>query len=191
MAENKIVASSEIAASLIVAAKSGSDYAFGRIVRLYQSPVRAFLRRMCGGDAARADDLAQLAFLRAYQKINSFNDDGKFLSWLYRIAYRIFLDEERKLARRQTIDDKIGEDDRTNDRALEIDLRLDLEAAMAVLKPAERAVITLCLSEGLSHEEASAVLEMPLGTVKSHIARGREKLKKRLEIWQEKRSVTC
>ena len=182
------VAHAELAASLIAAAKSGSDYAFARLVRLYQSRLRAFLRRLTGADHARADDLAQQTFLKAHQTINSYAATGSFAGWLFQIAYREFLDEERKKTRRQRIDE-------AQSLALHeavvptADLRLDMATALARLKPEERAAITLCLSEGMSHPEAAHVLDMPIGTVKSHIARGREKLKASLQIWRAERSI--
>ena len=63
-------------------------------------------------------------------------------------------------------------------------LRLDLESAMARLAPPERAALTLCFALGLTNEEAAMRLGLPLGTLKSHVARGREKLKTLLQAWQ-------
>ena len=62
--------------------------------------------------------------------------------------------------------------------------RLDVEAAMTGLKEAERACITLCYTYGMSHREASETLDLPIGTVKSHISRGKEQLKEILSSWQ-------
>lgn len=180
----------DLAAALIVAAQNGSDYAFTRLVCLYQSPVRALLRRLCGGDHAAADDLAQQVFLRAHQKIASYSATGSFVGWLYKIGYRAFLDHERKLKRRRIMAARLAPEDSTTAEAHPMELKLDLNAALAGLRPEERAAITLCLSEGLSHEEAAHVMDMPLGTVKSHVTRGRKKLKKTLDIWRPKRRVT-
>lgn len=74
------------------------------------------------------------------------------------------------------------------DTELVLDLKHDLETAMQFLKYNERVAITLCFSEGLTHQEASEIMSIPVGTVKSHISRGREKLKKHLSIWNEKRA---
>lgn len=178
----------ELADALIAAAQGGSDYAFTRLVRLYQSPVRAFLRRLCGGDHARADDLAQNTFMKAHRKIASYTGSGSFAAWLYQMAYRLFLDEQRKLKRRKALQG-VQALPETEAPSVSMDLKLDIDAALARLRPEECAAITLCLSEGLSHEEAAAVLDMPVGTVKSHIARGREKLKSSLRVWREERSV--
>lgn len=178
----------ELAEALIAAAQGGSDYAFTRLVRLYQSPVRAFLRRLCSGDHARADDLAQNAFMKAHHKIGSYKGPGSFAAWLYQIAYRLFLDEQRKLKRRQALHG-VQELPEAEAPSVALDLKLDIDAALARLRPEECVAITLCLSEGLSHEEAAVVLGMPVGTVKSHIARGRKKLKAGLRVWRQERSV--
>lgn len=182
------MAHAELAASLIVAARRGSDYAFARLVRLYQSPVRAFLRRLAGGDHARADDLAQQVFMKAHRTIAGYAGTGSFAGWLYRIAYREFLNDERKRVRRRDLDEANAA---APDPAPTMgpDLRLDVAAALMRLKPEERAAITLCLSEGMSHPEAAKILDMPVGTVKSHIARGREKLKASLHVWRAERSM--
>lgn len=183
---NKVsnIVQSELTASLIAAAKGGSNYAFTRLVRLHQSSVRAFLRRLAGGDAALADDMAQEVFMKAYLKIRSFSGEGTFGGWLYRIAYRYFLDDYRKKKRRQNLSDIGGTTANIIQISPVFDLKLDLERALAGLKLEERTAITLCLSEGLSHTEAADIMDMPLGSVKSHIVRGREKLKITLKIWQ-------
>lgn len=188
MAAESNVIRPELAKALIAAAQGGSDYAFTRLVRLYQSPVRAFLKRLCGGDHARADDLAQNTFMKAHQKISAYTGPGSFAGWLYQIAYRLFLDEQRKLKRRKALNG-MQELPETDVPSVAIELKLDMEAALAQLRPEECAAITLCLSEGLNHEEAAIVLGMPVGTVKSHIARGRKKLKAGLRVWRQERSV--
>ncbi len=178
----------ELAETLIAASQGGSDMAFGRLVRLYQSPVRAFLRRLCCGDHARADNLAQNTFIKAHRKIDTYQGPGSFAGWLYRVAYHLFLDEQRKIKRRSALQGA-QEVVETELPCVSIDLKLDMEAALARLRPEECAAITLCLSEGLSYDEAAIVLGMPIGTVKSHIARGRKKLKAGLRVWRQERSV--
>ncbi|UTW55835.1 RNA polymerase sigma factor [Kordiimonas sp. SCSIO 12610] len=177
-----------ITASLIAASKSGNEYAFERLVRLYQSPVRAFARRLSAGDSMFADDLAQETFIQAHRKLEGFDGSGKFVSWLYRIAYRLFLDHVRKVSRRDAIMD--GHETHTECEAnteVMLEMRYDIETAFSYLKYEERTAITLCLSEGMSHSEASEIMDMPIGTVKSHIMRGRDKLKTHLRVWQQER----
>jgi RNA polymerase sigma-70 factor (ECF subfamily) len=163
-------------AALLALAAAGDSAAFGALVRLHQSPLRGFLRRLARGDHALADDLAQEAFLEAWRKIGQFRAEGTFAGWLARIAYRRYLmwARQRKL---EPLDD-----DAALPGALPAaDLRLDLEKAMTRLLLPERAALTLCYALEYTQEEAAEILELPLGTLKSHVARGREKLRKLLE----------
>jgi RNA polymerase sigma factor (sigma-70 family) len=159
-------------------AAAGDDVAFGRLVREFQGKVRAFLLRMTKGNHALADDLAQETFLEAYRKIRQHRGDGSFQGWLTRIAWSRFLMEVRK-TKAETSD--LDLDLPAPDARGASDARLDLERAMQHLSPAERASLTLCYAMEFSHSEASDVLNLPVGTVKSHVARGREKLKALLQ----------
>jgi len=156
----------------------GSSRGFGRLVREHQSKLRAFLRRLTRGDAALADDLAQETFFEAHQKLAQFRGEGSFASWLFGIAWSRFLMERRKRKEEPLgeILDIVSVDPRPSTQA-----KLDLERAMARLSAEERAALTLCYALGHSHGEAAEILDMPLGTVKSHVSRGREKLKAMLE----------
>jgi RNA polymerase sigma-70 factor (ECF subfamily) len=164
------------AASAERRAASGDAAAFGALVRQHQSSVRGFLRRLTKGNHALADDLAQETFLEAYRKIAQFQGQGSFTGWLYAIAWSRFLMENRK-RKLEPLDDM---DERV---APSIDpaIKLDLEKAMALLRAPERAALTLCFALGMPHEEAAAAMGVPLGTLKSHVARGREKLKNLLK----------
>src|SRR5512140_3142808 len=72
-------------------------HAFSELVRRHQSLVRAMLRRLTAGNHALADDLAQETFLLAYRNLRSFRQEAKFSTWLYRIAYNVFLGDTRKM----------------------------------------------------------------------------------------------
>jgi RNA polymerase sigma-70 factor (ECF subfamily) len=150
---------------------------FGALVRAHQSALRGFLRRLTRGDHALADDLAQETFLEAHRKLAQFRGDSSFASWLYAIAWSRFLMTARR-RKLEPLDDDDGEPAMPEEDSI---VRLDLEKALATLRAPERAALTLCFAMGLNHEEAAAALGMPLGTVKSHIARGREKLKTLLQ----------
>jgi RNA polymerase sigma-70 factor (ECF subfamily) len=159
-------------------AAAGDDVAFARLVRTHQGKVRAFLLRMTKGNHALADDLAQDAFLEAYRKIGQFRDEGSFQGWLTRIAWSRFLMEVRK-SKAET--NEIDADLPAPDTRGATEARLDIERAMQHLAPGERASLTLCYAMEFSHSEAAEVLNLPVGTVKSHVARGREKLKALLQ----------
>ncbi|HEX4639023.1 MAG TPA: sigma-70 family RNA polymerase sigma factor [Chthoniobacterales bacterium] len=160
------------------------QHAYGELVRRHQSSVRGLLRQLTRGDAALADDLAQEAFIRAYKNIRSFRGDAKFSTWLYRIAYNCFREDARKRKELVGINEEqwqAEQDPHTVDPAL----RQDLMHALNLLPIHERSAVLLCCQQGLSHDEASRVLDIPLGTVKTNVLRGREKLKKTLVAWAE------
>jgi len=169
-------------------------HAFSELVRRYQSAVRTTLRRLTSGNIALADDLAQETFMLAYRNLASFRQEAKFSTWLYRIATNAFLADARKRKeellgdRDDELPDDEGaerEDDALGDSELErsASLSMDMARAMAVLSDAERAAIVQCYHNDLSHEEAAQVLNCPVGTVKTHILRAKQKLKSRLAAW--------
>ena len=163
-------------------------HAFGELVRRHQSTVRACLRRLASGNAALADDLAQETFLLAYKNLKSFRQEAKFSTWLYRIAYNVFLADTRKMKESPLAEDAdLDALSREHDEHAELQpvaraatLKIDLERAMATLSEAERAAIIQCYHNDLSHEEAALVLGCPVGTVKTHVLRAKQKLKARL-----------
>ena len=157
-------------------------HAFAELVRNHQSPVRGLLRQFTRGDLALADDLAQETFLRAYKNIRSFRGEAKFSTWLYRIAYNCFREEARKRKELVGIDEAQLEAEH-DPQTVDPGLKHDLMHALQLLPLHERSAIVLCCQNGLSHNEAARVLEIPLGTVKTNVLRGREKLKKILAAW--------
>jgi len=159
-------------------AAAGERRAFGELVRRHGSAVRGLLRRM-GAQAAEADDVAQDALLAAFERIAEFRGEGTFAGWVKRIAARQYL---RRLQRekRLTALASEGTDEEAGPAAGDADHRIDLDEALKVLSPAERLCVSMCYGAGLSHAEAAEALNLPLGTVKSHVKRGLEKLRARL-----------
>ena len=129
-----------------------------------------------------ADDLAQISFLKAYEQRGNLRDNKAAKSWLFQIAYRSFVDHHRKEARRRGLAQGHIEDDPPEAPA---GLKMDIEAAMNTLPAECRAVVILCLAHGMSHSEAAAATELPLGTVKSHVQRGKEKLRTFLTAYEK------
>lgn len=142
------------------------------MLRTHQGAVRAFLRRV-SGDAALADDLAQEAFIKAYGAMEQLSTPEKLRSWLFGIAYREFLNHARKSKRRKALSYTYVAPEPA---AVPSGQALDIERAMDSLPPDCRAVVLLCLLHGLTQAEAAAATGLPLGTVKSHVARGKTKL---------------
>jgi RNA polymerase sigma-70 factor (ECF subfamily) len=169
-------------------------HAFSELVRRHQSAVRTTLRRLTAGNHALADDLAQDTFMLAFRNLRSFRQEAKFSTWLYRIATNAYLADVRK-RKEELLGDRDGDlaDDEATDAlpgesggpdpARAATLSLDMERAFAVLSASERAAIVQCYHNDLSHEEAAQVLNCPVGTVKTHILRAKQKLKSRLAAW--------
>jgi RNA polymerase sigma factor (sigma-70 family) len=166
---------SEIA--VVVRAMTGDDGAFSELVLRRQKQVRDLMRRLCG-DHSLADDLAQQAFVQAWQRLHDLRDPGAFGGWLKRVAVNVWLAEARR-AQFSFDDDEeafaeIPDPAPSPERAAG---RIDLERALAGLRPAERLCVVLAHGEGLTHIEIAAAACLPVGTVKSHVLRGTEKLK--------------
>jgi len=159
-------------------AATGERRAFGELVRRHGSSVRGLLRRM-GAQGAEADDVAQDAFLAAFERIAEFRGEGTFAGWVKRIAARSYL---RRLQKERRIGALTAEqvDVETGGGGGDADGRIDLDEALKVLGAAERICVTMCFGAGLSHQEAADALNLPLGTVKSHVKRGLDKLRTRL-----------
>lgn len=176
--------------ALIARVLAGADrHAFAVLVRRHQAPVRALLRRLCNGDDALADDLAQETFIQAHRKLKQFRADARFSTWLYRIAYNAFLMQLRTRKPEESLDALAVEPqdeppaDGVQPEHRAADMQMDLQRAMRLLSPAERAAIVQCYYLDRSHEEAAYVLACPVGTVKSHVLRGKRKLKDALQSW--------
>jgi RNA polymerase sigma-70 factor (ECF subfamily) len=159
-------------------AAAGERRAFGELVRRHGSAVRGLLRRM-GAQAAEADDTAQDAFLAAFERIAEFRGEGTFAGWVKKIAARQYL---RRLQRDRKLTAFAQEDveEEADVSAGDADHRIDLDEALKGLSAAERVCVSMCYGAGLSHAEAAEALNLPLGTVKSHVKRGLEKLRARL-----------
>lgn len=149
--------------------------AFAELVRRHQSAVRTLLRRLSGGDAALADDLAQEVFVKAWRGLAGFQGGARLSTWLHRIAWNTWASH----ARRAPAPEPPPPDPPRPQADAALDRR-DLERAMATLRDEERAAIALAYGEDLTHEEAAEILGWPLGTLKTHVARGKEKLRRLL-----------
>lgn len=163
---------------LCALAAAGERRAFGELVRRHSTAVRALLRRM-GAQSAEADDLAQDAFLAGFRSISEFRGEGAFAGWVKRIAARLYL-RRLKRERRLSLIALDAAPEVADDARPGADGRIDLDGALELLPEGERLCVTLCFGAGLSHGEAAAALNLPLGTVKSHVKRGLGRLRARL-----------
>ena len=170
-------------AALVRLARGRDGSAFAELVRRHQGKVRGLLLRLTG-NAVLADDLGQEAFLRAYRGLPHFQGRSRFSTWLYRIAYNVFLNHRTQtrehaplpaasLRRQAAPDDELSAGRR--------DLRADLDAAIAQLPDRYRAVVMLYYMRELTYPEIADVLQVPLGTVKTHLYRAKKSLREHLQ----------
>lgn len=161
--------------------------AFGELVRRHQSQVRNFLRKLTR-DFVLADDLAQDAFLHAWDKLHTYGGHGTFIGWLLKVAYTTFLQSKRKSSRYSEIIEQMGHDAeaRGGQQMQQSEDISNLDKFLAVLTEEERAVIILSYACGLSHREIGDAANMPIGTVKSVIFRSKEKIREKFDIEDHK-----
>lgn len=168
--------SSAAEAAVVALAAGGDDEAFAELVRRRQAWLRALLRRL-SRDAALADDLAQRAFIAAWQKLPQLKAPAAFAGWLRSLAVNLWL-QDRRARHELPLDEALaanfaGQSAPGTDPSAAI----DLDHVLAALRPAERLCVVLCHAEGMSHAEIVATTGWPLGTVKSHVARGAARLR--------------
>lgn len=163
--------------------RDGDPRAFGTLVRRHQGRIRAQLRQLLRDDPATADDLAQETFVLAWRKLEQFRGEARFSTWLHRIAHACFLQHRRSRAgaARPTAPE-------ATDTGLAVitgspELGIDLDTALNQLPEPQRSALLYCAQLGLSHEEAATVLDLPLGTVKTHVTRGKARLRELLRDW--------
>ena len=149
--------------------------AFDQLVRKYQSPVRRFFLNQTLGDEQLSDDLAQDTFIKAYVNITKFKGLSSFSTWLMRIAYNVFYDDVRARKQTEDVDTSISALRQTSSNG-DSNLKMDIYAALALLKPDERTCITLQLIDGYPIEQISKITGIPDNTVKSHLRRGKERM---------------
>ncbi|MCH6268861.1 RNA polymerase sigma factor SigW [Neobacillus citreus] len=170
----------------------GDQDAFGEIVEIYKNSVFQLCFRMLG-NRHEAEDAAQEAFIRAYVNIKSFNQDLKFSTWLFRIATNLCIDRMRKKKPDHYLDaDVVGTEGLTMysqipsntelpEKELEsMELQETVQKEILKLPEKYRSAIVLKYMEDLSLNEISEILDLPVGTVKTRIHRGREALKQQL-----------
>jgi len=157
-------------------AAAGGRAEFGELVRRHSASVRGLLRRM-GAEPALADDLAQDAFIQAFERCADFRGEGAFSAWVRKIAARLYIKRRQKEARWTDLDQADEPVVLMPDRGSAI----DLDEALKRLSEIERICVSLCHGAGMTHSEIAAALNLPLGTVKSHVKRGLDKLRARLD----------
>ena len=168
--------------ALVVALARGGDRdAFAELVRRRQSRVRNLMRHLCG-DIDLADDLAQQVFLQAWRKVRHLRRPDRFGAWLKRLATNVWLQHMRKTRAWRDTQELDEAQLPTCDTT---DVAVDLRSALATLAAPVRSCVVLSHHAGMTHEEIAEALDLPLGTVKSHIKRGSERLRGLLSAYAD------
>jgi RNA polymerase sigma factor (sigma-70 family) len=166
-------------AALLVAIREGSEHAFTELVDRHQQGVRRFLRNLTS--PADADDVAQETFLAVWAQSHTFRGGASVRSWLFAIAWRKANDSHRRRFRQRRREEQYHQTWSDGSHEIAADERLAIQQALQGLPLEQRAAVVLCLADGFTHAEAADALGMPLGTVKSHVLRGRERIRAALE----------
>ena len=169
-------------AMIVSFARTGDRSAFAELVRRRQFSIRNLMRRCCG-DVTLADDLAQQVFLQVWLKIHTLKQASAFGAWLKRLAVSVWLQHQRK-------NDALHQADELAEAELaqhaSTSMEMDLDRALATLTTPVRSCVVLSYHEGMSHPEIADLMELPLGTVKSHINRGTQRLRQILSAYRDK-----
>lgn len=151
-------------------------HAFGRLVEAYQPQLRRFLLHLTHGDDMLTDDLAQETFIKAYLNVRSFKGVASFGTWIYRIAYNEFCTHQRHCSEAPLHNSPVPEQP-SNTHEQTIDASMTVKQALALLPLHERTAITLFYIEDLPIKKIAHIMQLPEGTVKSHLHRAKDKLK--------------
>lgn len=165
-------------AQLVEAFLNGDRRAFGELMRAHEDRVFAVSLRILT-DREAALDAVQETFLTVYRKAQQFSGASAFSTWLYRVAVNTCYDQLRRARRHQAQplpEARDPADTHSDDQLTSVELRPDLEAALAALAPDFRTAVILADLEGLPLHEIAEALEIPIGTVKSRVFRGRRLL---------------
>lgn len=168
---------------LVESTRKGDRVAFERLYRRHRDRIYALVWRLCGGDAALAEDLLQEAFIRAWQKLDSFRGDSRFGTWLHRLSANVALSDRRSRMRRLTREtelDMAAERRAAGARDVYAGKRMDLEQAVSKLPERARTVLVLYDIEGYSHAEIAEIAGMAVGSSKAQLHRARKLVREEL-----------
>lgn len=166
-------------ALIVSMAANGDRLAFEELVRRRQSWIRNLMRRCCH-DRVLADDLSQQVFMQAWRKIRKLREPDRFGAWLKRLAINEWLQHRRKS---DALRGAGSEEQITAAREDKTSIAMDLDNALATLPRDVSLCIVLSYRERMTHPEIAEIANMQLGTVKSHIRRGSEKLRQLLSAY--------
>jgi len=166
---------------------AGDSAAFGRLVGKYQDRLYNTMAHLVGLDDAR--DLVQDAFVQAFVKLETFQRTSAFYTWLYRIAFNLAMSRKRRQRpsvsmdglRERTGHEPVDCSAAPQDRLEQQELAGQVQAALATLSEEHRIVLVLREMDGCCYETIAEILELPVGTVRSRLHRGRMQLREHLK----------
>jgi len=158
----------------LLARTSADTAAYGVLAERHYPSLRAFLLRLTGS-TTQAEDLAQDTLIRGFERIGAFRAESAFRTWLFSIAHREFLQSRRKAGTIRRMIERFTDAPAAHDSNEAADA-LDLRKGLSVLREDERAALLLSDAMGMSHAEIAAAMGAPLGSVKTWIKRGRERM---------------
>ena len=173
--------------ALVRLAKSGDRDAFAEVVNRRQVWIRNLMRR-CSGNVTLADDLAQQVFMQAWRSIRQLQNPSRFGPWLKRTAINTWLQHQRRNDPLRHADEHKEPHSTSSDTT---SLAMDLDRALSTLTDDVRVCIVLGYHNRMTHQEIAQMTELPLGTVKSHIRRGTQKLQQELAAYSEPAEVSA
>jgi RNA polymerase sigma-70 factor (ECF subfamily) len=173
---------------LVAGALKGSQDAYRELVQRFERPIYSLIVRMLQ-DPATAEDLAQEVFVKAFRRLNTYDPQWKFSSWLFKIAHNTTIDHLRR-GTPETVPLEVEEDDKGSlsavlaDKTVEDpqamaerrDLARSLERAISSLRPEYRQAVLMFYAHGASYHDICEVTGLPLGTVKTNLHRARKEL---------------
>lgn len=178
---------------LVAQAQAGNVAAFERLIGMHQDKVYGFARAFTR-DRDEACDLSQEALIKVYRSIGGFRHESSFSTWLFRVVKNVFLDHARSRQQRERTSEQPlegahergpmgggdGQDLGAEERLLQREAHAELWQALGRVPEAYRTVVVMADMQGFSYDEIAAVVEVPLGTVKSRLKRGRDALREEL-----------
>jgi RNA polymerase sigma-70 factor, ECF subfamily len=162
----------------------GQKERYRLLVERYHRGLICHLTNLLHGDQAQAEDIAQEAFIRAYNKLHQYDNKHAFSTWLYKIADNLAfrsMKQSRKNIPYEDVEDSIPDDHATP--ADKIDLKIQRQAvrsAVKALSPDYQQVLTLYYWENFSYEQIATVIDRPIGTVRTWLFRAKDELRREL-----------
>lgn len=182
-------------ADLIAAAQAGDRHAFGQLVERYQERLFAAMLGLIGSPD-EAEEAAQDAFVRAFVKLHTFQRNSQFFTWLYRIAFNSALSRQRRQRPQMGLDhdhegysvqEPVDPREGPDADLIRSDHAVLVRYALTLLSDDHRSILILRELEDCSYEQIAEILQMPIGTVRSRIARARGRLRELVEQLEDGR----